>query len=883
MFARANHGDFCEKGTQKFILKMLIVALLVMLFVCSSAFKERVYGATVTAGEVTVRSGNVRKDASASSGIVFCVASGESVAILSEEKGQDGNTWYKVSVGNSVGYVRSDLIKKTEKKVNVSDSLVSTPKSTQGLLSSGDESKNDRKNDDNQVKTENDTKKFNELDETDKKEERTFDTDNSKYETGVVNATYVRMRSVASTQSSIVTYLDRGAVVYILGEGKAADGEVWYQVKNGDNTGFVRCDLINKNTKPKDEKTEEEVITEEDEDDKDKDEEEVVIEDENEIKDEDIIPGEGKVKGTGVRIRSTASTLGDIIKSTSQDENLLIYGMTEGDDRKWYKVKLSVAGEEKTGYIASDYVILTKEVSIKEEKKEDTQEEEVKEEEAEEEITVEDIINRTAENAASIKGVGVRMRETPVVGNIVCQLSNGHPLTVLSDTTGEDGNKWYEVSFSYMGSPKKGYVREDFVIRNAAMVDEAPIGDEDFEHSIEKLPDSYKNQIRALHEKHPKWTFTAVNTGLEWSDALAAESSVGKNLVSKNSIASWKSTAAQAYNWSNNTWYTFDGGSWASASPELIAYYMDPRNFLNDSGIYQFECLDFDENQTTESVSKMLTGTFMSNEFTDTDGTVAKYSDIFMLAGQMTGVSPYLLAGRCIQEQGLTGDTQSVSGNVSGYANLFNYFNVGAYAYGGRSATINGLIYASGTDDAYARPWNTRVKSIYGGARYIADQFITRGQNTLYFQKFNVVNTENTLYSHQYMSNIQAASSESARLQLAYINDDQALNFRIPYYNNMPETVCMKPTSDSSPNTYLSSLSVDGCELIPQFSGVNENYTVKADSSMQSVTINATAVSADSAIGGLGTYNINSGANVFYVVCKAQNGSVKTYTITVIK
>ena len=456
-----------------------------------------------------------------------------------------------------------------------------------------------------------------------------------------------------------------------------------------------------------------------------------------------------------------------------------------------------------------------------------------------------------------------------------------HPLTVNKETSGSDNYTWYQVSFSYLGSKREGYVRSDLVTCAEKDEGEAPPGDEDFEKSIAQLPEGYRNSLRTLHAKHPRWIFEVVDTGLEWADALAAESSVGKNLVSKNSIASWKSTAPQAYNQTTNQWYTFDGGSWASASPELIAYYMDPRNFLNESGIYMFEKLDYSDTQTAASVSKMLAGTFMSGAVNDADGTTFEYAEMFKQVGEQTGVSPYLLAGRALQEQGVRGTSQSISGNVSGYEGYFNFFNIGAYAYSGRSATINGLIYATGSDENYARPWNTRARSIYGGGKYLSEKFVTKGQNTLYFQKFNVVNKENTLYSHQYMSNIQAASSESSRLQLAYLGDDEVLTFRIPFYNNMPDTLCVKPTSDSNPNTYLASLSISGGDLKPAFSGVYDKYTVTVDPDQESVDISATAVCSSSSVGGTGTYPIQPGTNTLYVSCKAQNGALKAYTITV--
>ena len=842
-----------------------------------AAYPVQTYGATVSSGTVKAKSGFVRSSASAQSAVSFCVSSGNEVAILGEEKGKDGKTWYKVAVGTSVGYIRSDLVSKTDRKVNVSDALV---KNSQASSSSN--------------KTAATT--------TTATTANTSTTGASAAATGsagTVKGTYVRMRKNASLTSGVVTYLNPGDSVSILAEGKASDGAVWYQVRCKDQTGFIRSDLITKTggtttstTATATAATTSTATTT------------ATTTAGNTVK--TIEPGAGLVKGTNVRIRSAAGTTGNIVGTVSTGAELKLLGVEKAPDRDWVKVETTVQGKGVSGYIARDFVTVTKEV------KEVTQTTQTiigSDSAASSGTNTASTGNTTnasgtntatttttnnsnsktvsvndtgpGSDAASIKGVGVRIRQAPVDGGIVCQLSSGHPLTIKKETSGSDNYTWYQVSFSYLGSDREGYVRSDLVTRSESAATEAPTGSEDFEQSIASLPDSYKNPLRAIHQKHPQWKFEAVDTGLEWADALKAESSVGKNLVSKNSIASWKSTAPQAYNQSTNQWYTFDGGSWASASPELIAYYMDPRNFLNESGIYMFEKLDYSDTQTAASVSKMLAGTFMSGAVNDADGTTFEYAEMFKQVGEQTGVSPYLLAGRALQEQGVRGTSQSISGNVSGYEGYFNFFNIGAYAYSGRSATINGLIYATGSDENYARPWNTRARSIYGGGKYLSEKFVTKGQNTLYFQKFNVVNKENTLYSHQYMSNIQAASSESSRLQLAYLGDDEVLTFRIPFYNNMPDTLCVKPTSDSNPNTYLASLSISGGDLKPAFSGVYDKYTVTVDPDQESVDISATAVCSSSSVGGTGTYPIQPGTNTLYVSCKAQNGALKAYTITV--
>ncbi|MBR6469673.1 MAG: cadherin-like beta sandwich domain-containing protein, partial [Lachnospiraceae bacterium] len=480
-----------------------------------------------------------------------------------------------------------------------------------------------------------------------------------------------------------------------------------------------------------------------------------------------------------------------------------------------------------------------------------------------------------------VKGSGIRVRESAVNGTVVEQLNQGHRLNIKGETTGSDGIKWYYVDFTCKGVEKKGHIRSDYVTITSTTESVKPSSDTDFENAISSLPDTYKANLRLLHEKYPNWQFEVVETGLDWNEAVAAECSVGKNLIAKNSISSWKSTEPQAYNWTNNEWYGFDGGTWASASRDLISYYMDPRNFLDESGIYQFEKLDSLDYQNEDGIRRIIEGTFLDSSFTDTDGTERNYVDTIMEAARNAGISPYHLATRIIQEQGLYGRSQGISGTMSGHEGYFNYFNIGAYAANGKLPVENGLIYAAGTDEQYGRPWNTRFKSICGSALFVGERYIKRGQNTLYFEKFNVVNKENGVYSHQYMSNLQAASSESARMKKAYNDTNSVLVFRIPYYYNMPDAPCEKPTSESNPNNYLSSITVEGFGITPEFNAATNVYYLTVDNSVTSINVSAAPVVSSSSIGGTGNVPLEVGTNTVAIVCKAQNGNTRTYTLYV--
>lgn len=91
---------------------------------------------------------------------------------------------------------------------------------------------------------------------------------------------------------------------------------------------------------------------------------------------------------------------------------------------------------------------------------------------------------------------------------------------------------------------------------------------------------------------------------------------------------------------------------------------------------------------------------------------------------------------------------------------------------------------------SYNRPWTSPKKAIYGGAEFVADGYISAGQNTSYLKKFNVnPNAYYSVYTHQYMANISAPYSEAANAYKSYKENNLLslpLHFTIPIFNNMP-------------------------------------------------------------------------------------------------
>ena len=597
-----------------------------------------------------------------------------------------------------------------------------------------------------------------------------------------------------------------------------------------------------------------------------------------------------------------------------------------------------------------------------------------------------------ATGSATVNATTLNVRSTPgTTGSVVKKLAYGAAVTVVSETAGSDGKTWYKIQFSSGSGTQEGYVRSDYI--------KFPVSysyDSTFENYLNSqgFPESYKVSLRTLHTEHPTWVFQAQKTGLNWSDVMAAEGAVGANLVSKSSLSSWKSTEYGAYDWNTGTWTGFDGSSWVAASKDIVAYYMDPRNFLNDTYVFQFLHHAYDSNaQTREGLTSLITGTFLektpesttaatqsvqettgsgnspvvnNSGSTGTSGSLQQgesygpgmstgtsggtssgsssgstgsqgvslegpgstvsstisqrkvittalpeveygpgmdassitddntgasntspvptgqtYVDIIMKAAAQTGVNPYVLGAMILQEQG-TGKSGSISGKTTGYEGYYNFFNVGAFASGSMSAITRGLWYAS-QSGSYGRPWNSIEKSIIGGATYYSENFLKNGQDTFYLKKFNVQGSN--LYKHQYMTNVEGAAGEGAKLARAYTDamKKQALVFKIPVFNNMPETACAKPTVNGSPNNKLSGITIDGYSLTPTFSKDTEKYDLVVDSSVSSVNIRATAIDSKATVSGAGTISLGSGTTIVKIVVKAENGDTRTYQVSIAK
>ncbi len=317
----------------------------------------------------------------------------------------------------------------------------------------------------------------------------------------------------------------------------------------------------------------------------------------------------------------------------------------------------------------------------------------------------------------------------------------------------------------------------------------------------DEFPESYQMYIDNLKVVYPNAKFKAVYTGLKWNTVLKHESyDTNKRIstVPKSYSAAWKM---------NGENIKIDG-SFVAASKSAVAYVMDPRNSLYKNRVFQFEGLSYNEHITTDVIEKVIAGSPMV-------GTYAKkyknagvwidmdlsYSEIINKVGSELKVSSVYIASRMIQET--SGDiinNGSINGSNATYPGVYNFFNIGSTPNAdGTGSVTNGLKHAK------SQGWTTPYLSIYGGVNKIKSTYIKYGQDTVYFQKFDVNNpygNATALMAYQYQTNILAPISESKISYAAYkkldMLEDTPFIFYIPVYENMPEDPAPYPAGDTA-------------------------------------------------------------------------------------
>lgn len=345
---------------------------------------------------------------------------------------------------------------------------------------------------------------------------------------------------------------------------------------------------------------------------------------------------------------------------------------------------------------------------------------------------------------------------------------------------------------------------------DAVIYDNLPISETKYNSSNNSLafPESYRDAINILKAKHPNWVFKAVYTNLDWDLVKTHESYDVKRGIS---------TVPDTYpdSWKLNNSNNYVDGNFVVASKDAVGYCLDPRNFLTEREIFQFETLKYSTtNSNIDTIKKLLSTTVMGQ-----DGYTLKYkrnnvwyplsktyAEIIKSAGNDSNVSPIYIASRIKQETGgniannlsINGSYLDDNNSYATYGGLYNFYNIGANPDpDGNGAIKNGLLRAK------KEGWTDPETAINGGIKIIKKAYIECGQDTVYFQKFDVNNPYGNafyLMGQQYMTNILAPSSES-KITYSTYNSVNVLNdsfeFCIPVYNNMPTTKVAYPGTNT--------------------------------------------------------------------------------------
>lgn len=213
------------------------------------------------------------------------------------------------------------------------------------------------------------------------------------------------------------------------------------------------------------------------------------------------------------------------------------------------------------------------------------------------------------------------------------------------------------------------------------------------------FPKSYVEALAELHQKYPEWDFEPFVTGLDWSTAVSGERNPHKKQLIENTVS-----ASYQCSCSSCKGVIQEASNWVSASQTAVEYYLDPRNFLDEQYIFQFEKNVYDSSQNVSTIENILKNTWMYNSnitycdaFGNTktytlNGSPVKYSQAILKAAADSGLSAYYLAAKIVQEVGGTSATAGgVSGKNAPYNGIYNYYSIGA-----STGVADGLLWADG-------------------------------------------------------------------------------------------------------------------------------------------------------------------------------------------
>ncbi|WP_437183586.1 SH3 domain-containing protein, partial [Shouchella xiaoxiensis] len=207
-------------------------------------------------------------------------------------------------------------------------------------------------------------------------------------------------------------------------------------------------------------------------------------------------------------------------------------------------------------------------------------------------------------------------------------------------------------------------------------------------------------------------------------------------------------------------------GRWQNASRSDVSYYMNPNNFSQGTSSYlQFLDLQSSAGLSASSInSQLLAG----------KGTLSGQGQAFINASKLYNVNEIYLISHALLETGNGGSRLATGVEVNGRT-VYNMYGIGAF---------DGDAVRMGAQYAYNQGWFTPEDAIIGGARFVSNSYMARGQNTLYKMRWNPANPA----TYQYATDIGWAVKQTHHMSNLYsLVDDYHLKFDVPVYRNQPD------------------------------------------------------------------------------------------------
>ncbi|PNZ33600.1 autolysin [Staphylococcus petrasii] len=196
-----------------------------------------------------------------------------------------------------------------------------------------------------------------------------------------------------------------------------------------------------------------------------------------------------------------------------------------------------------------------------------------------------------------------------------------------------------------------------------------------------------------------------------------------------------------------------NGYGWSNASASEIKNAMNPETLSKDNTLkYQFLRLDRPQNLSVASMNTLLKG----------KGVLENQGQAFSDAAKAAGINEIYLIAHALLETG-NGQSQLAKGadvvnNKVTTKNANKYYNVFGIAAYDSNPIASAVNYAKNAG------WNSVSKAIIGGAKFIGQDYIKAGQNTLYKMRWNPDHPG----THQYATDINWANLNAEILKSFY-------------------------------------------------------------------------------------------------------------------